>query len=462
MSWALVGRAESSEAAALGGTGYDVYGLLVVHALLIAPVVGGSVFGLLATVWLLAKAALMRSADAIAFAAHQTAALAAHNKERRRRKTVAERKKKEEEKIAKDAVLAAKYLAKCRAKKDKKKKRRKQEKIKKIKSKSKRKLKAKSKRGKKRRRRATVVVKKSKGGELATVSEGGASGAWETESAKHRKEMAKRRSKKTMERRRTKTDVLDDSDFDSIDSFSTSSEDEATHEHHHHHHHGRHHLLGGTAGTAPRSRHNSHVRRQLLTAVRTMAWAHRARTFVHSSAAAGGRASSRKPSSAQKTSKRKDALPAGWVAAESRSCPGQIVWKNALTGEKIGWRPKHPAHAEVGRSRDLFRWEEGGGTAPSRALPLDHQQDEDATNATGDMLQEGLTQRKGQKRKAQRKAVDRRRTPDDAGEAGRMKPVRRRSVTMSKAEMDERMKEQAEMDALDMDALVRGSWIKAD
>ena len=440
MSWALVGRAESSEAAALGGTGYDVYGLLVVHALLIAPVVGGSVFGLLATVWLLAKAALMRSADAIAFAAHQTAALAAHNKERRRRKTVAERKKKEEEKIAKDAVLAAKYLAKCRAKKDKKKKRRKQEKIKKIKSKSKRKLKAKSKRGKKRRRRATVVVKKSKGGELATVSEGGASGAWEMESAKHRKEMAKRRSKKTMERRRTKTDVLDDSDFDSIDSFSTSSEDEATHEHHHHHHHGRHHLLGGTAGTAPRSRHNSHVRRQLLTAVRTMAWAHRARTFVHSSAAAGGRASSRKPSSARKTSSKKGgALPAGWTASESRSCPGQIVWKNTLTGEKIGWRPKHPAHAEVGQSRDLFKRREERGTASSRGSGSSRSSDRRGSARGSRVVTAARTAAWAQRARRSVRRSSSSSTERSGGSGRRAKPARRRSVTMTKTEMDERM-----------------------
>ena len=37
MSWALVGRAESAADAAKGGTGYDVYGLIIIHLLLIAP-----------------------------------------------------------------------------------------------------------------------------------------------------------------------------------------------------------------------------------------------------------------------------------------------------------------------------------------------------------------------------------------------------------------------------------------
>ena len=277
MSWALVGRAESAADAAKGGTGYDVYGLIIIHLLLIAPVIAGALFGLLATLWLLVKAALLRSADAIAFAAHQTAALAAHNKERLRRKTVTEKKKREEEKAKKDAekakmdaVLAAKYLAKKNKKKEKKKSRGKS----KLKRAGKSRMKSKM-RGKKRRRRPTQL------GALANAN-------GDAEPRRSNSSMKRRGTKKQIpslssvtEEEAAKEEGEGGSDFDSIDSFSTSSEDEVTHEHHHHHHHGRHHhrhhLLGGSAGETKPRRAPQH---NLRLVMRTAAWAKRAKREV--------------------------------------------------------------------------------------------------------------------------------------------------------------------------------------
>ena len=46
-------------------------------------------------------------------------------------------------------------------------------------------------------------------------------------------------------------------------------------------------------------------------------------------------------------------LPAGWMAAESSSHPGEIVYENAYTSERINWRPKHKAARGTGDSRDL-------------------------------------------------------------------------------------------------------------
>ena len=71
------GRAESAEAADKGGTGYDVYGLVFVHSMLVVPLACVALFTLAATCWLLLKGLLHASADALAYAAHQAAALAA-------------------------------------------------------------------------------------------------------------------------------------------------------------------------------------------------------------------------------------------------------------------------------------------------------------------------------------------------------------------------------------------------
>ena len=76
MSWALVGRAESREEAGKGGTGYDTYGLIIVHLALIAPVLAGAIYALLSTLWMLLKAVLNAASDAIKFAAHEAAAAA--------------------------------------------------------------------------------------------------------------------------------------------------------------------------------------------------------------------------------------------------------------------------------------------------------------------------------------------------------------------------------------------------
>ena len=86
MSWALVGRAESAEAADKGGTGYDVYGLVFVHSMLVVPLACVALFTLAATCWLLLKGLLHASADALAYAAHQAAALAAASAERERQR----------------------------------------------------------------------------------------------------------------------------------------------------------------------------------------------------------------------------------------------------------------------------------------------------------------------------------------------------------------------------------------
>ena len=49
------------------------------------------------------------------------------------------------------------------------------------------------------------------------------------------------------------------------------------------------------------------------------------------------------------------ALPAGWVSVASHSVEGEWVYKNVHTGERIAWRPVHPAAREDDKSPDLRR-----------------------------------------------------------------------------------------------------------
>lgn len=43
----------------------------------------------------------------------------------------------------------------------------------------------------------------------------------------------------------------------------------------------------------------------------------------------------------------------GWRAVESSSHPGEIVYENAFTGEKISWEPSQKAAENPGESPDL-------------------------------------------------------------------------------------------------------------
>ena len=47
-------------------------------------------------------------------------------------------------------------------------------------------------------------------------------------------------------------------------------------------------------------------------------------------------------------------LPEGWEAVESQSHPGQVVYENIYTGERISWEPKSPASEVEGESQDLY------------------------------------------------------------------------------------------------------------
>ena len=47
-------------------------------------------------------------------------------------------------------------------------------------------------------------------------------------------------------------------------------------------------------------------------------------------------------------------LPEGWEAVESQSHPGQVVYENIYTGERISWEPQNPASEVEGESQDLY------------------------------------------------------------------------------------------------------------
>ena len=48
------------------------------------------------------------------------------------------------------------------------------------------------------------------------------------------------------------------------------------------------------------------------------------------------------------------ALPPGWEAVESASRPGELVYANIHTGERIGWMPTQPASEIEDESPDLM------------------------------------------------------------------------------------------------------------
>ena len=48
-------------------------------------------------------------------------------------------------------------------------------------------------------------------------------------------------------------------------------------------------------------------------------------------------------------------LPEGWEAVESQSHPGQVVYENIYTGERISWEPKNPASEVEGESQDIHQ-----------------------------------------------------------------------------------------------------------
>ena len=76
VSWALAGKAESVERRNTNDDSYDTWGLLIVHLSIFVPIVLGFVFAVLSIIWHLVTAFLQKSADAIAYAAHEAAALA--------------------------------------------------------------------------------------------------------------------------------------------------------------------------------------------------------------------------------------------------------------------------------------------------------------------------------------------------------------------------------------------------
>ena len=47
-------------------------------------------------------------------------------------------------------------------------------------------------------------------------------------------------------------------------------------------------------------------------------------------------------------------LPTGWAAMPSSSRPGEYVYQNTFTGERIAWRPEKPASRIEGESDDLY------------------------------------------------------------------------------------------------------------
>ena len=54
-------------------------------------------------------------------------------------------------------------------------------------------------------------------------------------------------------------------------------------------------------------------------------------------------------------------LPRGWRAVGSHSRPGDVVYENEVTGERIPWVPVHPAAPHEGESKDLDGPAAGGG-----------------------------------------------------------------------------------------------------
>ena len=65
-----------------------------------------------------------------------------------------------------------------------------------------------------------------------------------------------------------------------------------------------------------------------------------------------------------------DGLPDGWQAVESESHPGEVVYENIYTGERIAWKPTMPASDEEGMSPDITgEAEAGGGGGGGGGLP---------------------------------------------------------------------------------------------
>ena len=50
-----------------------------------------------------------------------------------------------------------------------------------------------------------------------------------------------------------------------------------------------------------------------------------------------------------------DPLPEGWKEKASRTKPGEVVYENVFTGERVEWRPEAPAARVSNASEDLFR-----------------------------------------------------------------------------------------------------------
>ena len=113
MSWALTGRAEKVAETSLEGAGYDTWGLLVVHVALLVPVVVHALFGFVSTIVLFVKALCRRSADKIAFAARQTAALAALKLAQRELKQLEREEKKQKKKVKRKKTKTVMDHAPC-------------------------------------------------------------------------------------------------------------------------------------------------------------------------------------------------------------------------------------------------------------------------------------------------------------------------------------------------------------
>ena len=60
-------------------------------------------------------------------------------------------------------------------------------------------------------------------------------------------------------------------------------------------------------------------------------------------------------------------LPSGWLASASVSRPGTVSYENAVTGERIAWKPTRAASMEAGRSPDVLDPDPGSVVAMERA-----------------------------------------------------------------------------------------------